>query len=67
MSESEEHVQKIDTLLPNDKLSSLLAQSARDLWKKWIILKMVFIIPKLERPKDGISLIYIIILEIYRI
>uniref|UniRef100_A0A2S2Q0E3 [histone H3]-lysine(36) N-trimethyltransferase n=2 Tax=Sipha flava TaxID=143950 RepID=A0A2S2Q0E3_9HEMI len=52
VSKSEEHGQEIDKLLPDDKNISLLAQAARVLWKKWIILKMVFKIPKLERPKD---------------
>lgn len=55
VSKSEEHGQEIDKILPDDKNISLLAQAARVLWKKWIILKMVFKIPKLERPKDGTS------------
>lgn len=47
-----EHSQEVDKLLPNETDSSLV-QAARVLWKKWIILKMVFKIPKLDRPKEG--------------
>lgn len=53
LSKSEEHWKKIDKLLPEENNFSSLIQVARVLWKKWIVLKMVFKIPKLERSKEG--------------
>lgn len=53
LSQSEEHGKEVDKLLPDKNNVSLLIQVARALWKKWIILKMVFKIPKLERSKEG--------------
>lgn len=53
VSKSEEHSQEVDKLLPEDNSNSPIVEAARILWKKWIVLKMVFKIPKLERPKDG--------------
>jgi len=50
--------EEVDKLFPDEDNVSPLVQSARDLWKKWIILKMVFIIPKLDRSKEGISYLY---------
>lgn len=53
---SKEHGQEVDKLLPDENNMSSLVQAARVLWKKWIVLKMVFKIPKLDRPKEGIIL-----------
>lgn len=51
-SQIKEHEQEIDKLLPDVNNLSSLVQAARILWKKWIILKIVFKIPKLDRPKE---------------
>jgi len=48
-----EHISEVNRLLPDENDILPLVQSARDLWKKWIVLKMVFKIPKLDRPKEG--------------
>lgn len=56
ISQIEKHEQEINKLLPDVNKLSLLVQAARVLWKKWIVLKMVFKIPKLDRPKEGMSL-----------
>ena len=46
-TEIKNHCQKIDSLLPNDnKIKNSLVEKSRALWKKWIVLKMVFKIPK---------------------
>lgn len=56
VTQIKEHEQEIDKLLPDVENLSSLVQAARILWKKWIILKIVFKIPKLDRPKEeGIS------------
>ncbi|VVC37627.1 Post-SET domain,AT hook, DNA-binding motif,AWS domain,SET domain,SRI, Set2 Rpb1 interacting [Cinara cedri] len=47
-----EHGQEVDKLLSDVETDNSLVQVARNLWKKWIILKMVFKIPKLDRPKE---------------
>ncbi|CAI6357293.1 unnamed protein product [Macrosiphum euphorbiae] len=52
ISQIKEHEQEIDKLLPDIKNISSLVKAARILWKKWIVLKIVFKIPKLERPKE---------------
>lgn len=44
---------EVDKLLPDEIDISPLVHASRLLWKKWIILKMVFKIPKLERPKES--------------
>lgn len=46
-TELQNHYQEINNLLPKncEKVNNLV-EKARDLWKKWIILKMVFKIPK---------------------
>lgn len=60
-SQIKEHEQEIDKLLPDVNNLSSLVQAARILWKKWIILKIVFKIPKLDRPKEGILSKHVII------
>ncbi|XP_050527182.1 uncharacterized protein LOC126897539 isoform X2 [Daktulosphaira vitifoliae] len=55
IEKSEEHGKEVEKLLPDEENISLLMLAARILWKKWIILKMVFKIPKLERPKETIT------------
>jgi len=46
-TEIKNHCQEIDSLLPNDnELKNSLVERSRALWKKWIVLKMVFKIPK---------------------
>lgn len=41
------HNQEIDSMFPtNNETINSLVEKARDLWKKWIVLKMVFKIPK---------------------
>ncbi|XP_060855766.1 uncharacterized protein LOC132933510 [Metopolophium dirhodum] len=52
ISQIKEHEQEIDKLLPDVKNISPLVKAARILWKKWIVLKIVFKIPKLDRPKE---------------
>lgn len=52
-SKSEDHWLEVDKLLPDKNNISELVHASRLLWKKWIILKMVFKIPKLERPKES--------------
>jgi len=65
VSQIKEHEKEIDKLLPNVENLSSLVKAARILWKKWIILKIVFKIPKLDRPKEeGISYKIVIIFHI---
>lgn len=47
-SELKKHCQEIDNILTTNNENNLnsLIEKARILWKKWIILKMVFKIPK---------------------
>jgi len=46
-TEIKNHCQEIDNLLPNDNgIINSLVKKSRALWKKWIVLKMVFKIPK---------------------
>jgi len=46
-TEIKNHCQEIDSLLPNDnEIKNCLVEKSRALWKKWIVLKMVFKIPK---------------------
>jgi len=46
-TEIQNHCQEIDSLLPNDnEIKNSLVEKSRALWKKWIVLKMVFKIPK---------------------
>ncbi|KAL5242931.1 hypothetical protein ACI65C_010341 [Semiaphis heraclei] len=46
-SEIKNHCQEINSLLPNDdEIKNSLVEKSRALWKKWIVLKMVFKIPK---------------------
>jgi len=46
-TEIKNHCQEIDSLLPNDnEIKNSLVEKSRALWKKWIVLKMVFKIPK---------------------
>lgn len=46
-TEIKNHCQEIDILLPNDnEIKNSLVEKSRALWKKWIVLKMVFKIPK---------------------
>lgn len=53
---SQKHCQEIDNIFPtkddgNETMNGLV-EKARDLWKKWIVLKMVFKIPKkIDQPK----------------
>lgn len=54
ISQIKEHEDEVDKLLPDVNNTSALVQAARVLWKKWIVLKIVFKIPKLDRPKEGI-------------
>jgi len=61
LSQIKEHEQEIDKLLPHVNNKSSLVQAARVLWKKWIVLKIVFKIPKLDRPKEGILYTHVII------
>ncbi|XP_050438814.1 probable histone-lysine N-methyltransferase CG1716 [Adelges cooleyi] len=55
VEKSIEHGQEVDKLLPNEENISPLMLAARVLWKRWIILKMVFKIPKIDRPKEVIA------------
>lgn len=52
VSNFKEHKEKVDSLLSNKNISPLV-NAARNLWKKWIVLKTVFVIPKLDRTKEG--------------
>ncbi|XP_025196702.1 uncharacterized protein LOC112595635 [Melanaphis sacchari] len=52
ISQIKEHEEEVDKLLPDVSNKSSLVQAARILWKKWIVLKIVFKIPKLDRPKE---------------
>jgi len=52
-SKIEEHYLEVDKLLPDENNTSELVNESRILWKKWITLKMIFKIPKLEKPKEG--------------
>lgn len=54
VSKTEDHEREVDKLLPHINNISCIVKAARELWKKWIILKMVFKIPKIDRPKEGI-------------
>jgi len=46
-TEIKNHCLEIDSLLPNDdEIINSLVKKSRALWKKWIVLKMVFKIPK---------------------
>lgn len=46
-TEIQNHCQEINSLLPNDnEMKNSLVEKSRALWKKWIVLKMVFKIPK---------------------
>ncbi|XP_025204603.1 uncharacterized protein LOC112601289 isoform X2 [Melanaphis sacchari] len=46
-TEIKNHCQEIDRFLPNDnEMINSLVKKSRALWKKWIVLKMVFRIPK---------------------
>lgn len=55
----QKHCQEIDGIFPtnnNDYEMTVygLVEKARDLWKKWIVLKMVFKIPKkIDQPKPS--------------
>uniref|UniRef100_A0A2S2NNW2 [histone H3]-lysine(36) N-trimethyltransferase n=1 Tax=Schizaphis graminum TaxID=13262 RepID=A0A2S2NNW2_SCHGA len=53
ISQIKEHEDEVDKLLPDVNNTSALVQAARVLWKKWIVLKIVFKIPKLDRPKEA--------------
>lgn len=54
-TKSTEHGLEVEKLLPNENNIAPLTQEARVLWKKWITLRMLFKIPKLDRPKEGKS------------
>lgn len=58
-TELQNHYQEINSLLPkNSENVNDLVEKARDLWKKWILLKMVFKIPKLidqQKPTEEIN------------
>ncbi|XP_060861460.1 uncharacterized protein LOC132938562 isoform X2 [Metopolophium dirhodum] len=58
-TEIKNHFQEIDSLLPNDnEIKNSLVEKSRALWKKWIVLKMVFKIPKKidhHKPPTDIS------------
>jgi len=46
-TEIKNHCQEIDSLFSNDNgIINNLLEKSRALWKKWIVLKMVFKIPK---------------------
>lgn len=48
-TELQKHCQEVENILPTnneDKTINSLVEKSRALWKKWIILKMVFKIPK---------------------
>lgn len=55
--ELDKHCQEIENILPschnsNDDTENFI-EKARSLWKKWIVLKIVFKIPKkMEQPKS---------------
>lgn len=48
-AEFQKHSQEVENILPKnneDETINILVEKSRALWKKWIILKMVFKIPK---------------------
>lgn len=58
--ELQKQCQEIEKLLPNnnndEKTVNNLVEKARALWKKWIVLKLVFKIPKkIDLPKPPIE------------
>ncbi|XP_025415197.1 uncharacterized protein LOC112686918 isoform X2 [Sipha flava] len=60
--ELHKHIQEIDNLLPtnnNSETINVLVEKSRALWKKWIVLKMIFKIPKKtdqHKPIEEINL-----------